>query len=202
MRDLHWRALLLLAGVVAGLAAAGFASPSTASAHRDGCHRWHSCPSDTGSYVCGDLGYTSECPAVPPTPAPPPPPADTDGDGVLDTVDGCPAVAAATPTGCPDPDTDGDGISDSTDKCPSVAAATADGCPPPAPTYFLSLSAASTQAKSYVRRRRHAQRPTATCKREAPETVVCTVRWRSKGQRRSLSVDVWRDADGYNVQNH
>ncbi len=31
------------------------------SAHRSGCHRWHSCPSDSGSYVCGDLGYTSEC---------------------------------------------------------------------------------------------------------------------------------------------
>lgn len=30
--------------------------------HRDGCHRWHSCPSDTGSYVCGDLGYDDECP--------------------------------------------------------------------------------------------------------------------------------------------
>lgn len=30
-------------------------------AHRDGCHRWHSCPSDTGSYVCGDLGYDDEC---------------------------------------------------------------------------------------------------------------------------------------------
>ena len=26
-------------------------------AHRDGCHRWHTCPSDTGSYVCGDLGH-------------------------------------------------------------------------------------------------------------------------------------------------
>jgi hypothetical protein len=35
--------------------------PSDAQAHRDGCHRWHSCPSDTGSYVCGDLGYDSEC---------------------------------------------------------------------------------------------------------------------------------------------
>lgn len=33
-------------------------------AHRDGCHRWHSCPSDSGSYTCGDLGYTSECGAV------------------------------------------------------------------------------------------------------------------------------------------
>jgi endonuclease YncB( thermonuclease family) len=26
-------------------------------AHRDGCHRWHTCPSDTGSYVCGDFGH-------------------------------------------------------------------------------------------------------------------------------------------------
>lgn len=31
-------------------------------AHRSGCHRWHSCPSDTGSYVCGDLGYSNYCP--------------------------------------------------------------------------------------------------------------------------------------------
>lgn len=34
-----------------------------AEAHRSGCHRWHSCPSDTGSYICGDLGYTSGCQA-------------------------------------------------------------------------------------------------------------------------------------------
>ena len=33
-----------------------------AEAHRSGCHRWHSCPSDTGSYECGDLGYCSACP--------------------------------------------------------------------------------------------------------------------------------------------
>lgn len=32
-----------------------------AFAHRSGCHRWHSCPSDTGSYTCGDTGYCSEC---------------------------------------------------------------------------------------------------------------------------------------------
>ncbi|MFE2088468.1 hypothetical protein [Streptomyces sp. NPDC059460] len=32
-----------------------------AAAHRDGCHRWHSCPSDTGSYVCGDRGYFTYC---------------------------------------------------------------------------------------------------------------------------------------------
>ncbi|RDJ36690.1 MAG: hypothetical protein DWQ19_04905 [Crenarchaeota archaeon] len=30
--------------------------------HQDGCHRWHSCPSDSGSYTCGDKGYCSECP--------------------------------------------------------------------------------------------------------------------------------------------
>lgn len=34
----------------------------SAEAHRSGCHRWHSCPSDTGSYVCGDLGHCSQCP--------------------------------------------------------------------------------------------------------------------------------------------
>jgi endonuclease YncB( thermonuclease family) len=33
-----------------------------AYAHRDGCHSKHSCPSDTGSYECGDKGYCSECP--------------------------------------------------------------------------------------------------------------------------------------------
>ena len=38
---------------------------STAHAHRSGCHRWHSCPSDHGTYTCGDLGYTSECPKRP-----------------------------------------------------------------------------------------------------------------------------------------
>lgn len=32
------------------------------SAHQSGCHRWHSCPPDTGSYICGDLGYCSQCP--------------------------------------------------------------------------------------------------------------------------------------------
>ncbi|MFE5300326.1 hypothetical protein [Streptomyces sp. NPDC056632] len=51
-------------GVAATLALAlattwGTAAP--AAAHRNGCHRWHSCPSDTGSYVCGDLGYFTYC---------------------------------------------------------------------------------------------------------------------------------------------
>ena len=50
--------LLLLHLIIVGLF---FFSVSTTSAHQSGCHRWHSCPSDTGSYVCGDLGYTSGC---------------------------------------------------------------------------------------------------------------------------------------------
>ena len=33
-----------------------------AGAHRSGCHRWHSCPSDSGSYICGDTGRCSGCP--------------------------------------------------------------------------------------------------------------------------------------------
>jgi hypothetical protein len=35
---------------------------SLAQAHRSGCHRWHSCPSDTGSYICGDRGNDTYCP--------------------------------------------------------------------------------------------------------------------------------------------
>ncbi len=37
--------------------------PTSSFAHQSGCHRWHSCPSDSGSYVCGDLGYYSQCPS-------------------------------------------------------------------------------------------------------------------------------------------
>lgn len=49
-------------------------APLFAEAHRSGCHAKHSCPSDSGSYVCGDLGYTSECPVVSaPAPVPTPP---------------------------------------------------------------------------------------------------------------------------------
>lgn len=39
-----------------------FLIPFYASAHRSGCHRWHSCPSDSGSYTCGDLGYPCQYP--------------------------------------------------------------------------------------------------------------------------------------------
>ena len=65
-----------------------FLLASHASAHRSGCHRWHSCPSDTGSYVCGDLGYNTYCPenttAAPAqtTTAPPRQPASTPSDSI------------------------------------------------------------------------------------------------------------------------
>lgn len=46
-----------------GIAAVGIlVLPAAASAHRSGCHSWHSCPSDSGSYICGDRGYCSQCP--------------------------------------------------------------------------------------------------------------------------------------------
>ena len=36
-------------------------------AHQSGCHRWHSCPSDSGSYTCGDAGYPCQYPTYPAT---------------------------------------------------------------------------------------------------------------------------------------
>ena len=36
--------------------------PVLVHAHRSGCHRWHSCPSERGTYVCGDLGHCGQCP--------------------------------------------------------------------------------------------------------------------------------------------
>src|SRR6266850_5941729 len=35
---------------------------NAASAHRDPCHRLHSCPSDHHTYVCGDKGRCDQCP--------------------------------------------------------------------------------------------------------------------------------------------
>lgn len=49
--------------ILANFVLAAFAltiSPAT-FAHRSGCHGAHSCPSDTGSYVCGDKGNSSQC---------------------------------------------------------------------------------------------------------------------------------------------
>lgn len=53
------RKILVVATILLSLV---FFSPSIASAHRSGCHRWHSCSSDSGSYTCGDTGYCSACP--------------------------------------------------------------------------------------------------------------------------------------------
>lgn len=41
------------------------AFPSITEAHRSGCHRWHSCPSDSGSYSCGDAGHPCQYPTYP-----------------------------------------------------------------------------------------------------------------------------------------
>lgn len=52
------RQALIICGVTVFLSLISF----TADAHRSGCHRWHSCPSDHGTYVCGDTGHCSQCP--------------------------------------------------------------------------------------------------------------------------------------------
>ncbi len=44
--------------------------PSQVDAHRSGCHAAHSCPSDHGTYVCGDTGHFNFCGDVPPVAAP------------------------------------------------------------------------------------------------------------------------------------
>lgn len=38
--------------------------PIIVDAHSSGCHRWHSCPSDSipPTYQCGDTGYSKYCP--------------------------------------------------------------------------------------------------------------------------------------------
>src|SRR5437870_320105 len=73
-----WRYLLALA-VLCDLL-----PPPGLLAHQAGCHWLHSCPSDRGNYVCGDLGHCGECPdnqfcqagqprqamTLPPAPAP------------------------------------------------------------------------------------------------------------------------------------
>jgi endonuclease YncB( thermonuclease family) len=50
-RGIIWMVIIGLVGWVA-----------LATAHQDPCHRRHSCPSDHGTYTCGDLGYCSQCP--------------------------------------------------------------------------------------------------------------------------------------------
>jgi hypothetical protein len=50
-----------ITAVVFAVAVLFVGSAVPALAHRDGCHSHHSCPSDTGSYVCGDLGIWTYC---------------------------------------------------------------------------------------------------------------------------------------------
>lgn len=64
--------VLAKAAIVVATGIVVLAAMQSAMAHRSGCHRWHSCPSDSGSYVCGDLGYSNYCPRKP-TLAPPQP---------------------------------------------------------------------------------------------------------------------------------
>jgi|GEM_PF-3729237 len=54
--------LVLLTLIIGGVFAS---SVLVASAHRSGCHRWHSCPSDSGSYSCGDAGHPCSYPTYP-----------------------------------------------------------------------------------------------------------------------------------------
>lgn len=55
----------IIKGIVIALSFVILLNPSPAGAHRSGCHRWHSCPSDTGSYSCGDAGYACQYPTYP-----------------------------------------------------------------------------------------------------------------------------------------
>lgn len=69
------------AGLIAALGTA--LGAGVATGHQSGCHRWHSCPSDTGSYVCGDLGYPCQYPTYPTDPIPTYPPPAPVCDGVV-----------------------------------------------------------------------------------------------------------------------
>ena len=51
------RRLLLILVIAGAGTAAGTLRADDAQAHRSGCHRWHSCPSDYNTYTPGDLGY-------------------------------------------------------------------------------------------------------------------------------------------------
>lgn len=62
MASSDYMKFIFLLSVIALVSSVVILSEQDSFAHRDGCHRWHSCPSDSGSYTCGDLGYDSECP--------------------------------------------------------------------------------------------------------------------------------------------
>lgn len=53
---------LAATGETATASAAAAAAVEDLTAHRSGCHKWHSCPSDSGAYICGDAGRCRFCP--------------------------------------------------------------------------------------------------------------------------------------------
>lgn len=121
---MHIKAILAASTI---LVAASCIGAVDASAHPDGCHSAHSCPSDHHTYIWYDGsgqgwscarpgsdtydpsrdtttitygGYPYYCYAYG---SAPPPPSDADGDGVPDSSDGCPFEAHATVDGCAAP---------------------------------------------------------------------------------------------------
>jgi len=137
---------VLLSGVFVAASGGG-----VASAHQSGCHRWHSCPSDSGSYVCGDGGYACQYPGGGTTTTPPPKTdydcadfssqqaaqshfnGDTTDPSNLDDDDdnlACEDLPCPCSPEHPRADPDYDGVQNANDACPTVygRAATA-GCP-------------------------------------------------------------------------
>jgi hypothetical protein len=52
-----WHLIVILLGLVSW--------SLTSHAPRDACHQRHACPSDHGTYLCGDLGHCEQCPDNP-----------------------------------------------------------------------------------------------------------------------------------------
>lgn len=50
----------LWSGVLIVLAVSTVTFSPAALAHRSGCHNLHTCPSDSNTYVCGDLGFACD----------------------------------------------------------------------------------------------------------------------------------------------
>ncbi len=61
LRNIHIHVAILLVFITLVGTISITVQSSPVFAHRSGCHRWHSCPSDSGSYSCGDTGYSNYC---------------------------------------------------------------------------------------------------------------------------------------------
>jgi hypothetical protein len=74
---------------------------ATSDAHQDPCHARHACPSDQGTYVCGDRGHCDQCPdnlyclggqprvSAQPPPVPAQPPSPKGEEASCPSVDVC-----------------------------------------------------------------------------------------------------------------